>query len=70
MAGAPRGDSSSGGSCLFGCTFGDDAIEHYRARRHLHSFAARHLRLPMAAAPADRSADFLGPQAVYKMMSF
>ena len=47
------------GSCLFGCKFGEDALEHYIRCTKLHSHAKTRMRLPMHLAVEDRGLSFM-----------
>lgn len=48
------------GACVFGCSpTAEDAIEHYANCPVVADFAARRLRIPLAATPQDRLRDFL-----------
>jgi hypothetical protein len=47
------------GDCLFGCTFGEDSIEHYMQCSRLYSYGQARLRLPRAANFGDRGLSFM-----------
>jgi hypothetical protein len=47
------------GSCIFGCTFGEDSVDHYMRCAKLHQHAQVRLRLPMHLLSADRGKSFL-----------
>lgn len=58
-AGVPLADSNSSGGCMFGCTGGEDLIDHYCRCPVLARYGRDRLRLPYFADPAHRCADFL-----------
>lgn len=46
-------------SCLFGCTCGDDSVQHYCCCGALHDFAVRGMRLPPQESRADKALAFM-----------
>lgn len=47
------------GSCVFGCTFGEDSVDHYMRCSKLHQHARVRLRLPMHPLIEDRGTSFM-----------
>ncbi len=49
----------SSGECLFGCSLGEDSVDHYMSCSRLHSYGLARLRLPQGRTFADRGLSFM-----------
>jgi len=47
------------GPCIFGCRYGEDAIDHYCRCTKLHEYGCSRLRLPRAADMDQRAMEFM-----------
>jgi hypothetical protein len=47
------------GPCIFGCRYGEDAIDHYCQCTKLHDYGCRRLRLPRAPDLDQRATSFM-----------
>jgi hypothetical protein len=47
------------GPCLFGCSFGEDSVQHYAACRCVHRFASSSLRLADPGTASERRQAFM-----------
>jgi exonuclease III len=49
----------SSGECLFGCSLGEDSVDHYMSCSRLHSYGCTRLRLSQGRTFADRGLSFM-----------